>query len=81
MESVLDKSFEPDSITNLRDVYLVACFKDTTDATAKSFFSLIGKSDLCPDNGRFMSQQMRKCFPYNSSIDFDNSDQKEDQWD
>jgi len=55
MESVLDKGFELDSINNLRDVYLVACFKDTTGDTAKSFFSLIGKGDLCPDNGRHMS--------------------------
>jgi len=44
---------------------------------------VIACTDLNPDkdDGRYLSPMMRKCFPYNSSIAFENSEKKEDQWD
>ena len=82
MESVLDNSFEADSATQLRDVYLANSFKECPEGVAKAFFVLIDRGALCKsEDERHVNQEMRKCFPYNSSIDFEKTEQKEDLWD
>lgn len=82
MGSVLDNSFEADSATQLRDVYLANSFKECDENVAKAFFGLIDRTTLCKsEDERHVNQEMRKCFPYNSSIDFEKTEQKEDLWD
>jgi len=75
-----------EGVEDLKTVYLNNAFKHITSDTAKSFFACIGKaSELSssPEVGgsRFLSPSMRKCFPYNTSIDFTEAENKENLWD
>ena len=46
-------------------------FQEITEDDVKNFIICLGMSDLNPDDERYLSQTMQKCFPQHSCIYFD----------
>lgn len=77
MNSVMQADFT--SSQDVRDGLTLA-FKDIEDGQAVQFLNLVNCSELGLQTDRHLSDEMRKCFPYNSSIEFVH-ERREDKWD